>query len=219
MSFWPAWMRCRGEAMASKIRGFISTIWKSIPARGRCGEAESAIELTQREYSLLEYLAARQGKVVSRAEIEQHLYDDRSDPMSNVVDSRDLFAAKKDRSAGGRIADSDASGNGLCAEDGDGMKSMRRQLVLALVGGMLAVAMIVGVGLYHLYSQRPDQRKRHGAGGQRQMAAECVHLELGNFRLAMIERRGDGIFRGSARFPDLERPDGDSVRAIAVTGE
>jgi DNA-binding response OmpR family regulator len=55
----------------------------------------SAIELTQREYSLLEYLAARQGKVVSRAEIEQHLYDDRSDPMSNVVDCAIYSLRKK----------------------------------------------------------------------------------------------------------------------------
>jgi DNA-binding response OmpR family regulator len=47
----------------------------------------AAIDLPPREFALLEYLAMRQGQVVSRAEIEQHLYDDRADPMSNVVES------------------------------------------------------------------------------------------------------------------------------------
>ena len=46
-----------------------------------------AIELTPREYALLEYLALRQGQVVSRSDIEQHIYDDAADPLSNVVDS------------------------------------------------------------------------------------------------------------------------------------
>jgi DNA-binding response OmpR family regulator len=44
------------------------------------------IDLTPREYALLEYLAVRPGQVVSRTEIESHLYDERSEPMSNVVD-------------------------------------------------------------------------------------------------------------------------------------
>lgn len=45
------------------------------------------VELTAREYLLLEYLARRRGEVVSRAEIEAHIYDDRTDLMSNAVDS------------------------------------------------------------------------------------------------------------------------------------
>jgi DNA-binding response OmpR family regulator len=36
---------------------------------------------------LLEYLALRRGQVVSRAEIEAHLYPDSAELMSNVVDS------------------------------------------------------------------------------------------------------------------------------------
>jgi DNA-binding response OmpR family regulator len=36
---------------------------------------------------LLEYLVMRRGELVSRAEIESHLYDDTIEPMSNVVDS------------------------------------------------------------------------------------------------------------------------------------
>jgi len=44
------------------------------------------IDLTAREYSLLELLALRAGEVVSRAEIWEQLYDFNQDPESNVVD-------------------------------------------------------------------------------------------------------------------------------------
>jgi DNA-binding response OmpR family regulator len=45
------------------------------------------IALKPREFALLEYLALRQGHVVSRRDIETHLYDGRLDASSNVVDS------------------------------------------------------------------------------------------------------------------------------------
>lgn len=44
------------------------------------------IELSAREYALLEYLALRKGQVVSRAEIWEHLYDEHDEIYSNVVD-------------------------------------------------------------------------------------------------------------------------------------
>ena len=53
------------------------------------------VELTAREYQLLEYLASRQGEVVSRADIEAHIYDGQVDPMSNVVDSAICNVRKK----------------------------------------------------------------------------------------------------------------------------
>jgi len=57
--------------------------------------AGQRIELTAREYLLLEYLAYRRGQVVSRAEIESHIYDGQVDPMSNVVDSAVCSLRKK----------------------------------------------------------------------------------------------------------------------------
>jgi DNA-binding response OmpR family regulator len=45
------------------------------------------IDLPAREFKLLEYLMARQGQVVARGEIEEHIYDDLASPMSNVVDA------------------------------------------------------------------------------------------------------------------------------------
>jgi DNA-binding response OmpR family regulator len=45
------------------------------------------IQLTHREYRLLEYLALREDETVTREEMEEHLYGSRSLPLSNVVDS------------------------------------------------------------------------------------------------------------------------------------
>ena len=53
------------------------------------------LELASREFMLLEYLAMRQGELVTRAEIEQHIYDDQVEPMSNVVDSAICVLRKK----------------------------------------------------------------------------------------------------------------------------
>jgi two-component system, OmpR family, response regulator len=53
------------------------------------------LELTPREFMLLEYLALRRGQVVSRAEIEEHLYPDSAELMSNVVDSAVCTLRKK----------------------------------------------------------------------------------------------------------------------------
>ena len=44
------------------------------------------IELTSREYALLEYLARRAGEVVGRAEIAEHVWDLRFDPFSNLIE-------------------------------------------------------------------------------------------------------------------------------------
>jgi DNA-binding response OmpR family regulator len=47
----------------------------------------TTISLSPREYALLEFLAMRRGCVVSRTEIESHIYDMQAELMSNVVDS------------------------------------------------------------------------------------------------------------------------------------
>jgi DNA-binding response OmpR family regulator len=57
--------------------------------------AGQTVRLKPREYLLLEYLARRTGQVVSRREIEAHIYDDEVDPMSNVVDSAVCSLRKK----------------------------------------------------------------------------------------------------------------------------
>lgn len=53
----------------------------------RIWRAGRLVKLKPREYQLLEYLASRKGEVVTQTEIAQHLYDDDSEPMSNVIES------------------------------------------------------------------------------------------------------------------------------------
>jgi len=55
----------------------------------------NAIELTPREYRLLEYLARRAGQVVSRTDIWVHIYDEQTEPLSNTVDSAICTLRKK----------------------------------------------------------------------------------------------------------------------------
>jgi DNA-binding response OmpR family regulator len=45
-----------------------------------------SITLTTREYALLEYLATRQGEVVGRADISEHVWDESYDPASNLIE-------------------------------------------------------------------------------------------------------------------------------------
>jgi two-component system copper resistance phosphate regulon response regulator CusR len=46
-----------------------------------------AVALTTREYALLEFLARNAGRVVGRAEISDHVWDDNYDPLSNLIES------------------------------------------------------------------------------------------------------------------------------------
>lgn len=48
--------------------------------------AARRLDLTPREYALLEYLSLRQGQVVTRADIWEHVYEFNSEASSNVVD-------------------------------------------------------------------------------------------------------------------------------------
>lgn len=45
-----------------------------------------AVSLTGKEYSLLEYLALRQGAVVGREDISEHVWDEAYDPFSNLIE-------------------------------------------------------------------------------------------------------------------------------------
>lgn len=56
---------------------------------------ESRIDLTAREYALLEFLAHRIGQVVTRTDVWEHLYDFHSNVESNVVDVYIGYLRKK----------------------------------------------------------------------------------------------------------------------------
>jgi DNA-binding response OmpR family regulator len=44
------------------------------------------LPLTTKEYALLEYLAREQGRIVSRADIAEHVWDENFDPLTNLID-------------------------------------------------------------------------------------------------------------------------------------
>jgi len=56
---------------------------------------DHAIQLTPREYALLEYLALRTGDVISRQDIWEHVYEFNSSASSNVVDVYVGYLRKK----------------------------------------------------------------------------------------------------------------------------
>jgi len=57
--------------------------------------SEIPVPLTSREYAVLHYLAINRGTVLSRTQIEEHIYDSSSEVMSNVVDATIYCLRKK----------------------------------------------------------------------------------------------------------------------------
>jgi len=70
------------------------------PASRRVHFKDNELSLTSREFALIEYLARRKGEVVSRTEIEEHIYDAQVEPLSNVVDAAIYALRKKLKQAG-----------------------------------------------------------------------------------------------------------------------
>ena len=58
---------------------------------------DTVVDLTAREYAILELLARRKGSVVTRSAIYDHVYDERDETFSNVVD---VFIAALRRKVG-----------------------------------------------------------------------------------------------------------------------
>ena len=74
----------RGPALKSTVIEIgdlrIDTSAQTVKRSGR------SLALTAREYALIEYLARHAGRVVSRSELIEHVWDERYDSYSNVVD-------------------------------------------------------------------------------------------------------------------------------------
>lgn len=73
---------------SSEIRpAFIAIADLEIDTTGhRVRRGGNEIVLTAKEYALLEYLARERGKVVRRAEIAEHVWDETFDPFSNLIE-------------------------------------------------------------------------------------------------------------------------------------
>jgi two-component system copper resistance phosphate regulon response regulator CusR len=58
----------------------VDTVGQNVSRGGR------AISLTAKEYALVEFLARNAGRVVGRAEIAEHVWDEEFDPFSNLIE-------------------------------------------------------------------------------------------------------------------------------------
>jgi DNA-binding response OmpR family regulator len=52
----------------------------------RVTRSNTPIELTAKEYVILEYLARRQGELVTREDLSEHAWDENFDPFSNLIE-------------------------------------------------------------------------------------------------------------------------------------
>ncbi len=85
--------RVNGQAQSPDTRSagqtssIISIGELAIDLRARqVSRGDGPVNLTAREFGLLEYLAMHRGKVISRRELYDHLFDELDDPASNIVD-------------------------------------------------------------------------------------------------------------------------------------
>ncbi|MEN9582430.1 MAG: hypothetical protein RL641_384 [Candidatus Parcubacteria bacterium] len=65
--------------------------------RQRVTRGDKEIYLTRKEYSLLEYLARNEGRIVSRGTIMEHVWNMESDPFSNTIEAHIFNIRKKIR--------------------------------------------------------------------------------------------------------------------------
>ena len=78
-----ALLRRSGELRPAKITVadlVLDTAAQSVSRGGR------SISLTAKEYALVEFLARNAGRVVGRAEIAEHVWDETFDPFSNLIE-------------------------------------------------------------------------------------------------------------------------------------
>ncbi|BBO35152.1 response regulator transcription factor [Lacipirellula parvula] len=74
--------RAAGQRSTTHYIGDITLDLRSrLASRG-----EESLDLTAREFALLEYLSMHRGRVVSRTELYGHLFDETDDSLSNLLD-------------------------------------------------------------------------------------------------------------------------------------
>jgi two-component system, OmpR family, copper resistance phosphate regulon response regulator CusR len=86
------------DEFLARIRALLRRPATETPPALRCGDLEldprtrqvkragRLLELTAKPFAILELLLRRQGQVISRTELSEHVWDQRFDPMGNVID-------------------------------------------------------------------------------------------------------------------------------------
>ena len=81
---------------------------------------DAALPLTTREYALLEYMARHAGRVISRDDIAERVWDSSYDPVSNIIDVYVSRLRTKLTAAGGGSVIRTRRGAGYVLSPGDG---------------------------------------------------------------------------------------------------
>ena len=86
------------EELYARLRALLRRLPELLPSALRVGDlivdtqrrtaarGEREIRLTSKEYAMLEYLARNADRVVGRAELSEHVWDENHDPMSNAIE-------------------------------------------------------------------------------------------------------------------------------------
>ena len=88
------WALCRRKYGKKDNKIHIGALTLDLNAKSVQRE-DGQISLTARELKVFEYLAMRCGQIVSKSEIEAHVYDSEADLISNVVESTICDLRKK----------------------------------------------------------------------------------------------------------------------------
>ncbi len=88
----------------------------------RATRAGRDLGLTTKEYAVLEYLARHAGRVVGRAELSEHVWDDNHDPLSNVLEVYVARLRKKVDGAGAAPLIATRRGAGYLLERPEGQR-------------------------------------------------------------------------------------------------
>ena len=83
---WPASAPCCAAPLATPPPSWSAALCASTPAPAASWSTATPVKLTSHEYRLLAYLMHHQGRVVSRTELVEHLYDQDFDRDSNTIE-------------------------------------------------------------------------------------------------------------------------------------
>jgi two-component system copper resistance phosphate regulon response regulator CusR len=86
------------EELYARLRALLRRLPELLPSKLSVGDltvdtqrrtaarGEREIRLTSKEYAMLEHLARHADRVVGRAELSEHVWDENHDPMSNAIE-------------------------------------------------------------------------------------------------------------------------------------
>ena len=149
-----------------------------------------SINLTPREYALLEYLALRSGELVSRTEIWDHIYEYQSSATSNVVDVYVRYLRNKLNAGGHANLIQTRRGFGYVLEASKRMipNSIATRLTCGVTGAALAVLLGSGWLIYRGTQRSTFKQIDSNLIAHAELMARQVEYERGSIVLEHGDR-------------------------------